>query len=108
MSRRFAKLLTLFKPKRRWLQFSMGTMLLAVTALCVWLADYVSPVRRLERQLGDPDEELRELAAERLGYIGREFGSCQLFRSHLISFFSHSARAVLVAFRDLPRPPRTW
>ena len=47
-------------------------MLLAVTVLCVWLADYVSPVRRLERQLRDPNENRRELAAERLGYLGPE------------------------------------
>lgn len=53
------QLVSLLRPKRRWAQFSLGTMLLAVTLLCVWLADYVSPVRRLERQLGDPNENRR-------------------------------------------------
>jgi HEAT repeat protein len=72
MTARFAKLLLLLKPKRRWLQFSLGTMLLAVTLLCVWLADYVSPVRKLERQLSDADGEVRESAAERLGYMGSD------------------------------------
>lgn len=72
MEQRFANLLSLLKPKRRWAQFSLGTMLLGVTLLCVWLADYVSPVRKLERQLSDLDEEVREHAAERLGYMGSE------------------------------------
>src|SRR5487761_1847889 len=72
MMKRFAKFLSFVKPKRRWAQFSLGTMLLALTVLCVWLADYVSPVRRLERQLRDPNEDVRELAAERLGYLGPE------------------------------------
>jgi HEAT repeat protein len=72
MPKRFAKLLHFLTPKRQWAQFSLGTMLLAVTVLCVWLADYVSPIRRLQRQLRDPDEDVRELAAERLGYLGSE------------------------------------
>jgi HEAT repeat protein len=66
------KLLTLPKPKRRWAQFSLGTMLLAVTALCIWLADYVHPVSRLARKLRDPDKVEREIAAKRLGYLGPE------------------------------------
>ncbi|HVX11619.1 MAG TPA: HEAT repeat domain-containing protein [Pirellulales bacterium] len=67
-----SKLLLLLKPKRRWAQFSLGTILLAVTLLCVWLGDYVSEVRKLERQLSDVDEEVRERAAERLGYMGSD------------------------------------
>jgi hypothetical protein len=47
-------------------------MLLVVTALCIWLADYVRPVRRFERQLRDPREEERVLAAQRLGFLGPE------------------------------------
>lgn len=69
---RFAKLLSFVKPKRHWAQFSLGTMLLVMTILCLFLADFVNPVRRLERQLRDPDEELREYAAERLGFMGSE------------------------------------
>lgn len=72
MRLRPAQFVSLPRPKRHWAQFSLGTMLLAVTMLCVWLADYVSPVRRLERQLRDPSENRRELAAERLGYLGAE------------------------------------
>lgn len=45
MPGRFSKLHSFLTPKRRWLQFSLGTMLLAVTLLCMWLGDYVSPVR---------------------------------------------------------------
>lgn len=70
MAGRIAKTLSFLTPKRRWLQFSLGTMLLAVTLLCVWLADYVSPVRKLERQLNDPDVAERVIAAQRLGYMG--------------------------------------
>lgn len=69
---RFAQFLELLKPKRRWCQFTLSTMLLAVTLLCVWLADYVSPVRRLERQLRHPAETRRQRAAERLGCLGPE------------------------------------
>ncbi|HJT34822.1 MAG TPA: HEAT repeat domain-containing protein [Pirellulales bacterium] len=45
---------------------------MAVTVLCVWLADYVNPIRRLERQLGDLDEQVRRRAAVRLGYLGHD------------------------------------
>ena len=72
MPMRFMKLMQYFKPTRRWAQFSLGTMMLAVTVLCLVLADYVSPVRRLERQLRDPDEFQRVDAAVRLGYMGSE------------------------------------
>ncbi|HEV3022416.1 MAG TPA: HEAT repeat domain-containing protein, partial [Pirellulales bacterium] len=72
MAKPLSKLISLITPKRRWAQFGVGTMLLAVTALCILLADYVSPIRRLERQLRDPDEEVRLIAAERLGYLGPE------------------------------------
>ena len=33
------------KPKRRYLQFSLGTMFLAVTALCIWLGVQVKWMR---------------------------------------------------------------
>lgn len=81
---RFAKRLSILKPKRRWLQFSLGTMLLAVTVLCVWLADYVSPVRKLQRQLNDPDEGVRVSATEQLGYMGPDA------RSTTTSLLSHA------------------
>ncbi|HEV3002912.1 MAG TPA: hypothetical protein VGX78_00555, partial [Pirellulales bacterium] len=72
MTNPLAKLVKLMTPKRRWAQFSVATMLLVVTALCIWLADYVRPVRRFERQLRDPREEERVLAAQRLGFLGPE------------------------------------
>lgn len=39
-------LLTKLKPKRRWMQFSIGTMLIGLTTLCVWLASQVGQARR--------------------------------------------------------------
>jgi hypothetical protein len=69
--------LAVLKPKRRWAQFSLGTMLLAVTALCVWLADYVHPVSCLARKLRDPDKVEREIAAQQLGYLGPEARSAK-------------------------------
>jgi len=33
------------KPKRRWLSFSIRTLLIAVTIFCVWLGWQVSIVR---------------------------------------------------------------
>ena len=70
MAKRFAQLVSVLKPKRRWVQFRLCTMLVVVTAFCLWLGDYVNPIRRLERQLRDPNEDVRVLAAERLGYLG--------------------------------------
>ncbi|HEV3021399.1 MAG TPA: hypothetical protein VGX76_02990, partial [Pirellulales bacterium] len=67
MIRRLALLLT---PKRRWFQFSLGTLFIAVTLFCVWLADRVDPVRRHERQLHDDSEALRMSAASKLGAMG--------------------------------------
>jgi hypothetical protein len=73
MPRALAKIGAVITPKRRWAQFSLGTMLLVVAAICIWLADYVRPVRRLERQLlRDPDTVERVIAAQRLGYMGSD------------------------------------
>ncbi len=72
MAKRFDQLLLFLTPKRRWLQFRLATLLVVVTFFCLWLGDYVNPIRRLERQLRDPDEEKRVTAAERLGYLGPE------------------------------------
>jgi hypothetical protein len=33
------------KPKRRWLRFSLSTLLISVTIVCVWLGSHVSTVR---------------------------------------------------------------
>jgi hypothetical protein len=49
------------KPKRRWLTFSIRTLLVAVTILCVWLGWQVHLVR--ERK------ELRSLIEQRGGWI---------------------------------------
>ena len=38
MHAKLGKFVALVRPQRRWAQFSLGSMLLAVTALCVWLA----------------------------------------------------------------------
>lgn len=46
MFRRLAKLAHVMVPKRRWMQFSLGTLLLVVAALCVWLAWHVELARR--------------------------------------------------------------
>ncbi|HVC95631.1 MAG TPA: hypothetical protein VND64_18200 [Pirellulales bacterium] len=40
MNDALAKLVALLTPKRRWAQFSLATMFIVVTALCVWLGDY--------------------------------------------------------------------
>ena len=38
MAKPLAKLVALITPKRRWAQFSLATMFVVVTALCVWLS----------------------------------------------------------------------
>ncbi len=42
----FTRIVNLFKPKRRWAQFSLATMFLVVTAICVWLAAHVRAANR--------------------------------------------------------------
>lgn len=42
----FAKIVALLKPKRRWAQFSLGTMFVVVAVICVWLAVVVSRAHR--------------------------------------------------------------
>ena len=76
-------------------------MLLAMTLLCVWLGDYVSPIRRLERQLGAPDETVRVRAAERLGYLGRDARSAS--RSLVRATEDTSARVRVKAVWALSR-----
>jgi hypothetical protein len=39
-------LLTKLKPKRRWVQFSLGTMLTCLTLFCTWLGWQVERARR--------------------------------------------------------------
>ncbi|HUY34671.1 MAG TPA: hypothetical protein VMV69_18140 [Pirellulales bacterium] len=46
MATPLAAIVTVLKPKRRWAQFSLGTMFLVVTALCVWLGLHVEAVNR--------------------------------------------------------------
>jgi hypothetical protein len=41
-----ARLVALITPKRRWAQFSLATMFVVVTALCVWLAVVVNRAQR--------------------------------------------------------------
>jgi hypothetical protein len=38
MEKAVRKVVALLKPKRRWAQFSLGSMLIVITVLCVWLA----------------------------------------------------------------------
>jgi len=50
MAKSLAKLLSMLTPKRRWAQFSLATMLLVVTVLCVGLSLVVAVVVPAERQ----------------------------------------------------------
>lgn len=49
MAKRFAKLLLLLKPKRRWMQFSLGKLFLLVTVLCAALGMVAVPAERQRR-----------------------------------------------------------
>ncbi|HET6879959.1 MAG TPA: hypothetical protein VFI31_07380 [Pirellulales bacterium] len=44
-----ASLLTSFKPKRRWMQVSLRTVLVLVTLLCVALSVWIVPLERKRR-----------------------------------------------------------
>ena len=49
MAKPLAKLLSMLTPKRRWAQFSLATMLVVVTVLCVGLSLVVVPAERQRR-----------------------------------------------------------
>jgi HEAT repeat protein len=70
MAKPFVNLLSRITPKRRWFQFSLCTLFIAVTLFGVWLGDWVDPVRKLERQLRDESEQVRTSAAQKLGALG--------------------------------------
>jgi hypothetical protein len=46
MANLITNIVTALKPKRRWAQFSLATMFLVVTVLCVWLAAHVRATNR--------------------------------------------------------------
>jgi hypothetical protein len=49
MAKPLAKLISMLTPKRRWAQFSLATMLVVVTVLCVGLRLIVVPAERQRR-----------------------------------------------------------
>ncbi len=49
MAKPLAKLLSMLTPKRRWAQFSLATMFVIVTVLCVGLSLVVAPAERQRR-----------------------------------------------------------
>ncbi|HUY32298.1 MAG TPA: HEAT repeat domain-containing protein [Pirellulales bacterium] len=93
MAKRFAQLISFLTPKRRWVQFRLGTMLLVVTVFCLWLGDYVNPIRRLERKLRDPNDYVRELAAESLGNLGGDARSATRSLLHAMRDESDGVRS---------------
>ncbi len=46
MAKPIAKLISMLKPKRRWAQFSLASMFVVVTVLCVWLSVVVNRAHR--------------------------------------------------------------
>jgi hypothetical protein len=72
MPRPFANIVALLTPKRRWAQFSLGSMLIVITALCVWLALLVNRANRQRHAVG----EVRRLGGTALyDYQIRDSGS---------------------------------
>jgi hypothetical protein len=72
MVRFVANVVQLLKPRRRWFQFSLGTLFIGVTLFGLWLGHWVDPVHRLEQQLSDENEDIRHDAARKLGCLGRQ------------------------------------
>jgi hypothetical protein len=65
MARPLAKLLSMLTPKRRWAQFSLASLFVVVTILCVWLSVVVN---RAHRQR-DAVAAIEALGGE-VGYVG--------------------------------------
>jgi hypothetical protein len=57
--------------RRRWLRFSVRTLLIAVTVFCVWLGWQVSIVRERKAVMTDLDKELVESAVLNREYVSR-------------------------------------
>jgi hypothetical protein len=51
MAKPFAVIVDVVTPKRRWAQFSLGTMFIVVAQLCVWMAVKVNRAHALRRAL---------------------------------------------------------
>jgi len=51
MAKPAAKLFSMLTPKRRWAQFSVATMMIVVTVLCVWLALRGSEAQRKQEAI---------------------------------------------------------
>ena len=49
------------KPKRRWIRFSLRTMFVLVTVLCVWLGNQASSVRQRKQLLSKLDSVVNGL-----------------------------------------------
>ncbi|HWB10593.1 MAG TPA: HEAT repeat domain-containing protein [Pirellulales bacterium] len=60
------------RPRRRWCQFSVTTLMLGITLLCLWLGDRVNPIRRLQQRLRDPSDQIRAEAVHKLGTMGED------------------------------------
>jgi hypothetical protein len=61
MLKPLAKLLSMLTPKRRWAQFSLGTMFVVVTVLCVWLGVVVNRAHRQRDSVAATDAGLAHL-----------------------------------------------
>src|SRR6266849_8492555 len=46
MAKPLSKLISMLTPKRRWAQFSLASMFVVVTVLCVWLSVVVNRAHR--------------------------------------------------------------
>src|SRR5262245_19997517 len=79
--------------KRRWLRFSLRTMLLLITALCIWLGYQVNAARRQR---------------EALAAIARAGGTVYFDRrtppDWLHQFLGDDSRTAIKAFFSHPKP----
>ena len=89
MARPLAKLISLLTPERRWAQFSLGTMFVVVTVLCVLCAWLAVKVNRAHRQR-DAVDAIRRLG----GYAAYEPAGPSWLRELLgDDFFAHVVEA---------------
>lgn len=62
-----ASLVTKFKPKRRWVQVSLRTMLVLVTLLCIALSLWVASAERQRRAIA----AIEALDGSEISYVDR-------------------------------------
>jgi hypothetical protein len=97
MAKPFAKLLSMLTPKRRWAQFSLATMFVVVTVLCVWLSVVVNRAHRQRDAVAAIEALGGHIIYTKPGEEASETFPKPFLRRWLSRYYFDDVRAVLLA-----------